>query len=209
MSLKYYIIDTESSGLSSSYHELIEISIIRCSDRVQLTEFIKCDYPERANYDALKIQNKTMADLEYGSSKEEVISKIDKFINEDGLTPGHRCLIAHNAPFDKRFIHALYDKVSKRCPVDLWLCTMALTKQYAKSIGLVKPKVNLKAACDMVGIKQISGAHASKVDSRNTYMLHKKLVDDLKVDYLPLIKTAAHSVAKDERDDEELINFDD
>jgi DNA polymerase III epsilon subunit-like protein len=193
--IKYYIIDTETTGLRVNYHEVNEISIIRCDDRVQLTKFIKCEFPERANFDALAITNKTMADLEKGDSKEAVIESVDKFLAEDNLTPGHRCFIAHNWTFDKRFIHDLYAKVGKQCPVNMWLCTMALTKEYAKKTGLVKPKVNLHAACDILGIKKISSAHASKVDSRNTYLLWKSLTEDKKVDYLPFIKTAVHSTS--------------
>jgi len=204
MGLVYYIVDTETTGLSAGYHEMTEISIIRCEDRVQLTEFIKCDYPERANFDALAITKKTMADLETGKSKEEVTEKINKFLNEDGLTSAHRCFVAHNWTFDKRFIHALYEKVNQKCPVDLWLCSMALTKQYAKQIGLVKPKVNLHAACDIVGIKKLSEAHASKVDSRNTFLLWKNLIEEKKIDHLPFIKTAVHSIAPAADDDDGL-----
>lgn len=192
--IQYYVIDTETTGLRSDYHEMSEISIIRCSDRVQLTEFIQCEYPERANFDALAITKKTLDDLSKGKSKEEVVEKIDVFLNEDGLTPAHRCFIAHNWSFDKKFTHALYEKLGKKCPADLWLCTMALTRDYAKKIGLVKPKVNLHAACDILQIKKLSEAHASKVDSRNTYLLWKSLVEDKGVDYLPFIKTAIHSV---------------
>jgi len=202
--LVYYIIDTETTGLSPKYHEVNEVSIIRCSDRVQLTEFIKCDYPERANFDALAITKKTLADLANGNDKEYVVNKMNTFLNEDGLTPSHRCFVAHNWSFDKKFIHALYEKVNQKCPVDLWLCTMAMTKSYAKQIGLVKPKVNLHAACDIVGIKKISTAHASKVDSRNTYLLYRNLVDERKVDYLPLIKTDVHTYSAPVDDGEGL-----
>jgi DNA polymerase III epsilon subunit-like protein len=200
--LNYFIVDVETSGLSASYHETTEISIIRCVDRVQLTEFIKCEYPERANVDALMITKKTLADLERGNTKEYVVEKIDTFLNEDGLTPAHRCFVGHNVQFDRKFIHALYEKVGRSCPVDLWLCTMALTKQYAKQIGLIKPKVNLHASCDIVGIKKLSDAHNSKVDSRNTYLLHRSLVEDKKIDYLPFVKTAQHIVNKNIEDEE-------
>lgn len=192
MSLVFYVVDVETTGLRSDYHEVNEISIIRCKDRVQLTEFIKCQYPERASLDALTITRKSMADLRIGKSKAEVVNNVDKFLNEDGLTPAHRCFIAHNYSFDKKFIHALYEQVGKVCPVNLWLCTMELSKQYAKQLGIIKPKVNLHAACDMVGIKKISEAHTSKLDSRNTYFLHKDLVEVKKLDYLPFIKTAVH-----------------
>lgn len=206
MGLFYYVIDTETTGLNTEYHEVNEISIIRCSDRVQLTEFIKCEYPERANFDALAITKKTLTDLDKGNSKEFVVDKVDKFLEEDGLTPAHRCFIAHNWTFDKRFIHALYSKVNKKCPVDLWLCTMALTKQYAKNIGLVKPKVNLHAACDITKIKRISDAHASKVDSRNTYLLWKDLIEEKKIDHLPFVKTAVHQFSSNTTFDDEGLD---
>ena len=193
MSINYYVIDLETNGIKAGYHTTNEVSIIRCLDKVQLTEFIRCETPERSSWDAMAITKKTLADLDKGISKEEAVEKINKFLNEDGLTPAHRCFIGHNVSFDRRFIHALYESVGQKFESNLWLCTMALTKQYAKQIGLVKPKVNLHASCDMLEINKISTAHASKVDSRNTYLLYKKLVDEKKIDYLPFIKTAPHN----------------
>ena len=196
----FYIIDTETNGLSSKIHEINEISIVRCSDRVQLTQFIKCDNPQNSSYDALKVTHKTLADLEKGSSKEDAITKIHHFLNEDGLTDAHRCFVAHNAAFDRRFIHALYEKVNKKCQVDLWLCTIALTKEYLKQQG-IKSLTNLHAACDVVGVKRINASHASQVDSRNTFLLHKNLIEDKKIDYLPFIKSFPHVISTTTDDD--------
>lgn len=190
--LQYYVIDLESNGLVSGYHEVTEVSIIRCSDCVQLTEFIKCDYPERSNADALRITKKTLSDLEKGSSKELAAQKIDKFLNEDGLTPSHRCFIGHNVQFDRKMIFALYSSINKTFNGSLWLCTMALTKKYIKQMGLGKQKANLQAACELLNVKKTSAAaHASKADSRNTYFLWKNL-EEKGIDHLPLIKTAQH-----------------
>jgi DNA polymerase III epsilon subunit-like protein len=197
MSLIYYVIDTETTGLKSNYHEMTEIGIIRCADRVQLWRQIKCEYPERANFDALAITKKTMADLERGLAKEAVVAECNKFFNEDGATPAHRCIIAHNAPFDRKFLHALWTVCGHSFPANLWLDTMSLTREYAKQQGIVKPKVNLHAACDLLNVKKISEAHNAKVDSRNTYLLHKAL-ETQNVDYLPFIKTAIHSVNEEE-----------
>jgi DNA polymerase III epsilon subunit-like protein len=202
--LQFYIIDTETTGLKSGYHEMTEIGVIRCTDRVQLWRQIKCVYPERANFDALAITKKTMADLERGYDRELVVAETEKFFNEDGLTPAHRCIVAHNAPFDRKFLHALWESCGKEFPAHLWLDTMSLTKQYIKDIGLdaeckakglAKPKVNLHAACDLAGVKKISEAHNAKVDSRNTFLLHRQLVEEKKVDHLPFIKTAIHSLS--------------
>lgn len=209
MSLQYYVIDTETTGLKANYHEMTEIGIIRCTDRVQLWRQIKCENPERANYDALAITKKTMADLERGHLKNTVMEECNKFFAEDGLTPAHRCIVAHNAPFDRKFLHAMWEQCGQEFPAHLWLCSMALTREYAKKVGLMvkglpKPKVNLHAACDLVGINKISEAHNAKVDSRNTYLLHRNLVEEKKVDYLPLIKTSLHIVNSVPTDDDGL-----
>lgn len=202
--LQFYIIDTETTGLKAGYNEMTEIGIIRYTDRVQLHRCIKCDYPERANFDALAITKKTMADLEKGHNRNDVVTECNKFFAEDGLTPAHRVIVAHNASFDKRFLHAMWESASQEFPAHLWLCSMALTKSYAKKIGMVKPKVNLHAACDIAGIKKISEAHNAKVDSRNTYLLYRDLIEQKNVDYLPLIKTDVHYLNAPATDDEGL-----
>jgi hypothetical protein len=103
--------------------------------------------------------------------------------------------VGHNIfTFDKRFLFALWESVGKEFPATLWLDTIPMTKQYAKDIGLIKPRVNLHAACDIVGVKKLSDSHNAKVDSRNTYLLWKNLVEDKKIDHLPFVKTAEHKI---------------
>ena len=201
--IEYYVCDLETTGLNSTTQETVEISIIRCSDRVQLTEFIRAEKPETASYDALRITGKTLADLQKGNSKESVVEKVEAFFQQDGLTPAHRCIIGHNIiSFDKRFIHALYEKCNRSFPANLWLDTVAMTKQLLKKTDPTtlqitktatgKTSTQLHACCDMFEVKKISGAHASKVDSQNTYLLWKKLMEK-GVDHLPLIKTFEHN----------------
>ncbi len=198
--INYYVIDTETTGLKSNYHEINEISIIRCKDRVQIYRKIKCNYPERASIDALNITNKTLEDLENGHNPLQAIEDCEKFFNEDRLTPAHRCIIAHNASFDRKFLHAMWASFDKVFPANLWLDTIALTREYAKIIGLHKPKVNLQSACDIVGIKKVAGAHNAKVDSRNTYLLHKSLVEDKSINFLPFIKNEVHFIESNDED---------
>ena len=211
--LIFYVIDTETTGLKANYNEMTEIGIIRCTDRVQLWRLIKCVYPERANFDALAITKKTLADLEKGHDNFAVVEECDKFFAEDGLTPAHRCIVAHNAPFDRKFLHALWESCGKEFPAHLWLDTISLTREFLKTSGmeadlkakgLPKAKVNLHAACDLTGVKKISEAHNAKVDSRNTYLLHHQLVEEKKVDYLPFIKTAVHEIKKQSEVEEGL-----
>lgn len=209
--IQYYIIDTETNGIKADYHEMTEIGIIRFKDRVQLWSQIKCEYPERSSYDALKITNKTLADLAVGKTKEQIVEDCNKFFEEDGLTSAHRCIICHNASFDKRFLHSLWKSVGKEFPANLWLDTMAMVRLYAKDNGIVKPKVNLHASCDLLQINKISKAHNAKVDSRNTYLLFDKLANEKKQNYLPLIKTSAHILSNNEECglDPDLLDFED
>lgn len=209
--IEYYIIDTETNGLKENYHEMTEIGIIRVKDRVQLWSQIKCEYPERSSFDALKITNKTISDLSIGKTKEEIVQECNAFFEEDNLTPAHRCIICHNANFDQRFLHSLWKSVNKEFPANLWLDTMSMVRLYAKDNGIIKPKVNLHASCDLLEIKKISKAHNAKVDSRNTYLLFDKLVNEKKQNFLPLIKTAVHVVSNNEESglDPDLLDFED
>jgi DNA polymerase III epsilon subunit-like protein len=209
-SIMYYIIDIESSGLSSIYHEPTEISIIRCVDRVQLTRMIKCKYPKRANADALRITGKTIADLYKGDDLSSVVEECDKFLKEDNLTRDHRCIVGHNIiTFDKKFLHVMWASVGKEFPCNLYLDTIPLTKEFAKREGIKTRKFNLQASCDMVGIKKFAEAHGAKVDTRNNYLLWKALVEDKKIDYLPLIKNIPHYLNNEISDkDLELLNDD-
>ena len=135
--LQFYLIDTETSGLADKIHEVVQISIIRCSDRHQLSKYIKAEHPETASEEALRITGKTHADLLKGDSKESVVELCDNFFAQDGTTPEHRCIVGHNIQrFDCRFLQALWTKCNKEFPANLWLDTIPFTKAYAKKFGI-------------------------------------------------------------------------
>lgn len=193
MSIQYYILDTETTG-TGNQHEVIEISIIRCSDKVQITRFIKAEFPERASLDALAVNNKSLEDLKNGISKEEAIEEVEKFLNLDNSSPEFRCIVAHNASFDQRFLHNMWAKCGKSFPANMFLDTMQLTRLAAKKMGIIKPKVNLAAACEMFQIKKTGQLHSSKADTRATFFLWKKLTEDLNIDYIQYIKNVPHKI---------------
>lgn len=210
MGLYYYIIDLETNGIKCSWHEVNEVSIIRCEDKVQLTEFIRCEHPERSSLDALKITNKTMNDLRKGKSKSEVVDKIDLFLSKDNLKPVNRCFVGHNVSFDRRFIHALYDSVNKPFLGDLWLDTKSMVQKHLKNkdtsefvkTASGRTQLTLHACCDIMNIKKISQAHNSRSDSQNTYFLWKKLMDD-GVDYISEIKNIPHRSSSNNQAEED------
>ena len=205
--LSVYVLDIETTGLSTKYHEVIEIGIVRCADRVQLFREIKAERPENASYDALKITNKTLADLKNGVARIEAIEAVERFFNQDGNTPAGRMIVGHNIiTFDKKFLFALWEQFGKEFPAHLWVDTIAMTKQFAERLDPNDPKIvktatgkvskTLHSACDMTGVKKIAHAHSALQDSRNNYLLWKALTEQHGIDYLPHIKTHIHSTAE-------------
>lgn len=187
----FYVIDTETNGLSSTLHEITEISIIRVVDRMQYSRNIRVHKPENSNFDSLQITGKTMSDLYKGSEKIDVINEVEVLLNEDGSTPSHRCLIAHNAAFDRRFLCALWEKYNKQFPFHLYVDTIHLFKAYCKKQG-IKSKANLKDATELMGIKKLGSAHNAIVDTRHTYLLWDKLTKEL--DWLEFAKCLPHNI---------------
>ena len=191
--IEYYTCDVETSGLSSTVHETVQISIIRCKDRHQLSKYIIAEHPETASEEALRVTGKTRADLLKGDPKEYIVDLCHNFFEEDGLTPEHRCIVGHNIHrFDMRFLHALWGKCQKTFPANLWLDTIPFTKAYAKKFGITSPGgFNLRASLDLVNIEVKSKLHNAITDSQYNYRLWKKLMES-GVDYVDHMKRKLH-----------------
>ena len=89
----YYVLDTETTGLKSGYHEVNQISIIRLDDDEQITIDIAVDHPERAAYQALQVQGKTLKEVKE-NLKEAVllILETNRLLNKKELS-GNRKII--------------------------------------------------------------------------------------------------------------------
>jgi DNA polymerase III alpha subunit (gram-positive type) len=134
------------------------------------------------------------AELNYSThSKLKMIPEVHEFLLKDGLTAEHRCLIAHNASFDRRFMHALWAKVKLILPVNFWLDTMKIARREMKKEGTKRPKVTLQATMEKFGVTSLGQAHRAKFDAQNLYQLFKKIKDD-GIDYLENIERHEHEV---------------
>jgi DNA polymerase III epsilon subunit-like protein len=200
--LIYYCLDLETTGLKAAFHEITELSILRAEDRVQLSKQVRCLNPQNASFDALRITGKTIGDLSKGISSTELVEEVEFFLAEDNATPAHRCLVGHNiVSFDKKFLWHLWEMQGKRFPFDMYLDTLHMAKAYAKKQQLIKPSLKLGNACDLFGIKKAQGEHAAKADTRNTYLLWKKLMESM--DHLEFIKQIPHLIEQSEEYEEE------
>jgi DNA polymerase III epsilon subunit-like protein len=213
MSIEFYITDVESLGLAVDIHEINQISVLRVSDQKQFTANIKVKHPERFSPQALEIQGITPSDLLVGIPIEETVEGYENFLKEDGKTKAHRCMIAHNAPFDRKFIHRAWENVNRDLSADLWLCTMSLAKRYVAKMGgdklaqsqiklgvegikkdkngSLKPKFGLNNLLAGLELKSKNGAHQAEVDVQNTLVLFNWLMET-KLEYVSLIERIPH-----------------
>jgi len=213
----YYILDTEVTGLSVDVHEINQISIMRVADQEQLNIQIKVKKPHVYNPQSLEIQGITPLDLKEGISLEEAVEMVDTFLAEDSKTKAHRCIIAHNAPFDRKFVHRAWDNVGKEFPADLWICTQSFGKRYVKKHGgdkialaqlnagvdgmkrdkrgKLKPKFGLNNLMIGVGLQPKNGAHRAEVDVQNTLSLYHWLTNS-NTEHVSLIQRLPHKEVK-------------
>lgn len=213
--IRFFILDTETTGLKVGFHEINQISVLRASERTkiigqapqnffeplpnedQLSLNIAVKYPERASYEALNIQGITNANLKTGISGKDAVNKVNEFITSDGLTPEHRCIVGHNVPFDRKFVFRLWEENGLVFPAYLWLCTQSMAKAFVKNSnmkekiaetqGFDKVKFGLNHFLNGVGLMPKTGAHSAEVDVQNTTTLMNWLIHE-GVDYVPMIK---------------------
>lgn len=191
MGLKYFLNDTETTGLRPGFHEITEISFIRYDDMNQLTRKIRPLYPKRADWNALRATGRTKYDLYKGEDREKVINEVIEFLEEDGSPPEEKCIIAFNAHFDRNFLHALFKDVGKTFPAHCWVDARSVARIWAKKLGLVKPKLSLANALAFTNTKTLPGAHTAISDTRNLYMFWKNALEN-KIDFLPFLKNIPH-----------------
>jgi DNA polymerase III epsilon subunit-like protein len=202
--LNFYIVDTETNGLRAGYHEITQLSIIRCSDRHQLNKFIRAEFPNRTDPRALTATGRVMADILTGISKKEAIESCEAFVNEDEATPEHRCFIGHNVSFDRRFLQKLWLTEGKEFPAVCWLDTMQCAKLYMTlTLGLEKPKKGLQDALKNCGLKPRTGAHNAISDTQNTYILREHMIKQ-GFDFLPHIKRLPQTPSTPDKEEDEL-----
>jgi DNA polymerase III epsilon subunit-like protein len=196
--MEYYIVDTETTGLDVGQHEISEISIIRYSDKHQITRFIYLNHPEKADPFALEATGRKRAELNFGlseleNSKEKIVQDLISFLEKDQLTSEHRCFIAHNASFDRRFLHALFKKTKCIFPVNFWLDTIKIIRREIKKEGIKKPKVTLEASLEKFGVKSLGQAHRAKFDAQNLFLLFQKF-QEKNIDYLENIERCEYGI---------------
>jgi DNA polymerase III subunit epsilon len=165
-SLKFCVIDLETTGGNPETEKIIEIGMVKIENRKFSEERSFLINPQKEIPDFVqKLTGIRKADVEHSPKIEEVIDEIVQFI-------GDSILVAHNTSFDIPFLNGVLKKLQRPTLDNKVICTNIMTKYMIPDIM----SSNLNYMSSIFGIAH-SQAHRAIEDARATGMLLLKYMD--------------------------------
>lgn len=159
-SLKFCVIDLETTGGNPETEKIIEIGMVKIENRKISEERSFLINPQKDIPDFVqKLTGIRKADVEHSPKIEEVIDEIVQFI-------GDSILVAHNTSFDIPFLNGVLKKLQRPTLDNKVICTNIMTKYMIPDIM----SSNLNYMSSIFGISH-SQAHRAIEDARATGML--------------------------------------
>ena len=169
-SLKFCVIDLETTGGNPETEKIIEIGMVKIEDRKITEERSFLVNPQKDIPDFVqKLTGIRKADVEHSPKIEEVIDEIMTFI-------GDAVLVAHNTSFDIPFLNGVLKKLQRPTVDNKVICTNIMTKYMIPDIM----SSNLTYMSEIFGISHTS-AHRAIEDARATGKLLLKYLDIFEV----------------------------
>lgn len=152
--LGFAAIDLETTGLSPQRDRIVEVAVIQLNhDLSPCGEFTTLVKPGR-DIGATHIHGISARDVVNAPRFEHIAPVLLDVLRG-------RVVVAHNAPFDMRFLQAEYTRMGIVLPEHPVMCTMRLASQYLSGL----PARTLAACCATAGVP-LECAHAAAVDAR-------------------------------------------
>lgn len=166
-SLKFCVIDLETTGGNPLSEKIIEIGMVKIEERRISEERSFLINPEKDIPDFVqKLTGIRKADVEHSPRIEEVIDEIVQFIGTDSI------LVAHNTSFDVPFLNGVLKNLQRPTLDNKVLCTNIMTKYMIPDIM----SSNLNYMSQIFNIPH-SQAHRAIEDARATGKLLLKYLD--------------------------------
>ncbi len=167
MSLKFCVIDLETTGGNPSTEKIIEIGMVRIENRRITEERSFLINPEKEIPDFVqKLTGIKKSTVEHAPKIEEIIDEVLSFIGEDSI------LVAHNTSFDIPFLNGVLKKMGRPTLDNKVLCTNIMTKYMIPDIM----SSNLNYMSQIFNISH-SQAHRAIEDARATGNLLLKYLE--------------------------------
>ena len=162
----YAVIDTETTGLSSTKDRIIELAIIGLdADGNKEWEWCSLINPERDTGHGLVIKVHQIYPRDVAGAP-----RFADFAGHVADILNGRVVIAHNARFDLGMIGAEFERLGVELPPVAQICTQEL----ARDCGY-RP-YTLESCCEILKI-EMDGMHHALADARATWQLAQKLYD--------------------------------
>lgn len=189
MSYEIFLLDTETTGLDSHIHDVIELSILRLSTGEQKTWSLKPTNLETIDPGALRINGHKIEDLRWETKlgrdtyreANEVLVEVENWLANDGLPSEKRIMCGQNVPFDRDMLQQLWIKCSSKdsfpfgrryidtMVIELFLdfCKGEFAQGYSlsnlvKKYGITNSKAHT-AASDTLATKQVFEKQVEKM----------------------------------------------
>lgn len=165
-SLKFCVIDLETTGGNPDTEKIIEVGMIKIEHRKITEERSFLINPQKDIPDFVqKLTGIRKADVEHSPKIEEVINEIVEFI-------GDTILVAHNTSFDIPFLNGVLKKLQLPTMDNKVICTNIMTKYLIPDIM----SSNLQYMSQIFNISH-SQAHRAIEDARATALLLLKYME--------------------------------
>ena len=155
----YCVVDTESTGLSSYYDEIIEVGILKIRDGKVVDQYSQLIKPNNAIDDFITyltgITNKMLVNQ---PSIKEVEGEILDFLGDD-------IIVGHNTSFDIRFLNASFKETLKNEYMD----TMIFSRK-------IYPQLPHHRLSDLAKFLNLTNSqHRALADCTTTYQLYETI----------------------------------
>ena len=195
-----YICDTETTGMDSEVHEIIEISLSRIvldnsssyKEDDQKTWLLKATKPQSISDEALSINGHKKEDIlchsKYGKENYknpvDVINEIELWMMDDNVSSMDRVFIGQNPMFDLGFLKKLWSKYKNDFPFSIEngnriIDTKQIIVLYDLCTGKRRQYYGLGQLVKSCGIKK-DKAHTADGDVRMTRDLVLYLINMIK-----------------------------
>jgi DNA polymerase-3 subunit epsilon len=169
----YAVIDLETTGLAPSYgHRIIEIGIVYVTPDGEVEQTFETVVNPNRDLGPVHIHRLRGADMDGAPSFADVAGDL-----ADRLQG--RVVVAHNASFEARFLHAEFERLGHRSPLtqaSSALCTMRLAQEFLPGSGR-----KLADCCSAYDIDLVD-AHEALADAHATARLLGAYIDSSRRD---------------------------
>lgn len=167
----FIAIDTETTGLTASDNDIIEVTAIKFKNFVPVSVFTTLLKPQNPIPERASIINGITDEMvQSAPTFAQIKSALEDFI-------GDYPIVAHNAEFDVKFLHVSGLKFSKSVT---FFDTLELSRKYIRVMVLGTPLKNYKLAtvCEECNII-FDGAHRSMADALAAGLLFIEIIKRL------------------------------